>query len=100
MGLRVNASNHRMALHYCFIVDLKVHGYHVYKEIWSNPFAGEDLPCEREIGNLHDMLAVAVNKQFIGGEWKIVGHVPTRISPLSSVFIRCGGRIKCVVTGP
>lgn len=57
------------------------------------------MPCEREIGNLHDTLAVAV-KKFIRGEWKIVSHVPRRIPPLSSVFIRRGGRIKCVVTGP
>jgi len=59
---RVNVSNHRMALHYCFVVDSKMCGYHVYKEIWPNPFVGEDLPCEREICNPHDTLAVMVKK--------------------------------------
>ena len=87
-----------MAIRYYFVVDSKVHGYHVYKEIWPNPIIGEELPCEREIGNTHDPSAVAV-KKLITGERKIVGHVPRRISPLSSSFIRGGGNIKCVVTG-
>ena len=76
-----------------------VRGYHQYKEIWPDLFVGEELLCEREVGNPHDPLAVAV-KKTIGGEQKIVGHVPRRISPLCSVFIRRGGNIKCVVSGP
>jgi len=86
-----------MASRYCFVVDSKVRGYHVYKEI-PNPIIGEDLSCEREIGKPHNLSMVAV-KKLITGEWKIVGHVP-RISPLSWVIIRGGGKIKCVVTGP
>ena len=87
-----------MAMHYYFVVDSKMRGYHVYKEIWPNPIIGEELPCEREIGNPHDLSAVAV-KKLITGEWKIVGHVPRRISPLSWSFIRGGRNINCVVTG-
>ena len=72
--------------------------YCIYKEIWPNPFLREALPCAREIRNTHDPLAVAVQKST-GGWWKIVGHVPRRISPLSSVFRRSGS-MKCIVTGP
>jgi len=39
-------------------------------------------------------------KKLITEEWKIVNHVPRRISPLSWVFIRGSGKIKCNVTGP
>ena len=55
-----------MAIHYYFVVDSKVCGYHVYKEIWPNPIIGEELPCEREIGNPHDPSAVAVKKLITG----------------------------------
>ena len=76
-----------------------VRGYHEYKEIWPDPFVGEELPCEQEVGNPHDPLAVAI-KKTIGGEHKIVGHVPRRISPLCSVFIRRNGNIKYIIIGP
>jgi len=57
------------------------------------------LQCEREVGNSHDPMSVAV-KKLIDGENTIVGHVPRRISPLCSVFIRRGGSITCIVDGP
>ena len=44
-------------------------------------------------------MSVAV-KKLIDGESTIVGHVPRRISPLCSVFIRRGGSITCIVDGP
>ena len=44
------------------------------------------------------LTAVAVQKE-IGGEIVTVGHIPKRISSLTSVFIRRGGIIKCVVNG-
>ena len=81
-----------------FVVDSMIHGHHVYKEIW-NPVNGEELPCEREIGNSSDPIAVAVRKRLDGGEDNIVGHLPCRISPLCSAFIRRGGTIKCIVDG-
>ena len=44
----------------------------------------------------HDPLAVAI-KRLIDGSYTIVGHVPRRISPLYSVFIRRDESITCVV---
>ena len=36
-----------------------VYGYHEYKIVWNNPFVGEYLLCEREVGNPYDIHAVA-----------------------------------------
>ena len=82
-----------------FVIDAAIRGYHVYKEIWPSPIDEERLTCEREVGNSHDPLSVAV-KKVIDGRNTIVGHVPRRISPLCSVFIRRGGSIMCIVDGP
>lgn len=38
-----------------------VHGYHVYGETWTASL-GEELCCERELGNVIDRYAVAVKK--------------------------------------
>ena len=38
-------------------------------------------------------------KKVIGGEERVVGHVPRRISAICSLFIRRGGRILCTVSG-
>ena len=38
----------------------------MYKDIWENPTIGEELKCQREIGNSYDPLAVAVLKQIDG----------------------------------
>ena len=75
-----------------------VRGYHEYKSIWTNPFDGEELICEREVGNHSDPQAVAVKKE-ISHVLQIVGHVPRRISSICSIFIRRGGVIRCRVTG-
>ena len=82
-----------------FVVDSAIRGYHIYKDIWPSPVIEDQLLCEREIGNSHDPMSVAVKKQ-IDGENTVVGHVPRRISPLCSVFIRRGGSITCIVNGP
>ena len=55
--------------------------------IWSNPIAGEELTCSRELGNSRDPYAIAV-KKMIGREEKVVGHVPRRISAICSLFIK------------
>ena len=81
-----------------FVVESMIRGYHEYKSIWDNPVVGEQLNCIREVGNSHDPMAVAVIKE-IEGETKTVGHIPRRISALSSVFIRRGGTIRCIVNG-
>ena len=45
-----------MELH---VVENCVHGFHIYKDIWS-PVTGEVLSCEMEDGNLFDPYAVAI----------------------------------------
>ena len=70
-----------------FTVEAMIHGYHEYKSVWINTVVEEELSCEREIGNAHDTLAVAVRK-IIDGDMKTFGHVPRRISALCSIFIR------------
>ena len=60
-----------------FVIDTALCGYHVYKDIWPNPIDEEQLTCEREVGNSHDPLAVAI-KKLIDGSNMIIGHVPRR----------------------
>ena len=77
-----------------------VRGYHEYQAIWSDPYVGEELICEREVGNSHDPQVVALKKEIgIDGHLRLVGHVPRRISSSCSIFIRRGGSIKCSITG-
>jgi len=70
----------------------------VCKAVWENPVIGEELKCQREIGNSHDPLVVAVVKQ-LDERNTIVGHVSQRISASCTAFIRRGGIIQCTVTG-
>ena len=49
-----------------------VRGYHQYRSIW-NAIDGEELPCQVELSNPHDLFAVAVCKSDI-----VVGHVPKK----------------------
>ena len=69
-----------------------VRGYHIYKDIWEATL-GENLECQRESGNIHDIYAVAVLKSGL-----VVGHVPKRISSICSLFLRAGS-IHCIVSG-
>ena len=71
-----------------YSVESCVRGYHVYKDVWEAS-VGEDLSCQRESGNSADPFAVAVVKNDM-----TVGHVPRRISSVSSLFLRKGGVIK------
>ena len=72
-----------------------IRGYHEYKSIWENPSADDDLLCECEVGNAHDTHTVAVRKD-IAGENTTVRHIPRKIS---SICLRCGGEIQCIVNG-
>ena len=76
-----------------FSLESMVRGYHVYKDIWISS-VGEELPCQREPANLHDRHAVAVMK-----DGTVVGHIPRKISCVSSCYIRRGGSILCRVIG-
>jgi len=80
-------------MEYVFTVEAVICGYHEYKDVWDVP-VGELLQCEREVGNVHDTLAVAIVKDGSG----IVGHCPRKTSALCSIFIRCGSEITCQVT--
>ena len=57
-----------------------IRGYHVYSENWTAAL-GEELFCERDIGNVIDRYAVAVKKD--SGE--TVGHLPQKISACFSI---------------
>ena len=72
-----------------------IHGYHVYGEKWT-AVLGEELNCEREIGNVVDRYAVAVKKPDMG---ETVGHVPKRISRMCSSFLQQGYALTATVTG-
>ena len=80
-----------------FVMDSMVRGYHIYQDVWT-PVVGEHLQCVREEDNTEDntedRYAIAVMKDGV-----TVGHLPRRISTLSSLFIRRGGIIRCSVTG-
>ena len=83
---------------YTFTFESMIRGYHEYQLIWGVPGVGEGLNCYRELGNSHDPYAVAV-KKWIGGEIRVVGHLPQIISAICSLFIRRGGSILCTVYG-
>jgi hypothetical protein len=68
-------------------------GHHIYKKIWT-PTIGEELLCQREPTNMTDRYAVSITKGST-----VVGHLPNKISIVSSLFIRCGGSITCKITG-
>ena len=62
---------------YALSIESMIRGYHKYKLIRNNPFVGEDLLCECEVGNPHDTHAVAVKKagkKVIDGNLTIVWH--------------------------
>ena len=47
-----------------FMVEAVVCGYHVYQAIWAASHA-EELPCQRESGNPHDPVAVAIVRSAV-----------------------------------
>ena len=73
-----------------FAIESCVRGYHVYVHTWV-PSHRDVLSCSRERGNRTDPFAVAVKKEEV-----IVGHVPSRFSCASSLFLRSGGLITGV----
>ena len=79
-----------MAALQSFSYEYVVRGYHIYQTVWDAQ-NGENLPCRRELSNLHDPFAVAVVKNST-----TVGHVPKKVC---SLFLRRNGTITCHVTG-
>ena len=57
---------------------------------------GEELLCERELGNVVDRYDIAVKKLDSG---VTVGHLPKKISRVCSMFTQRGGEITATVTG-
>lgn len=66
----------------------------MYQSVWT-PVSGEMLSCTRENGNRHNPFSVTVSKSAT-----IVGHLSKKISSMCSLFLRMGGTISCIVTGP
>ena len=69
-----------------------VRGYHDYQAVWDAQI-GEELSCVTERENVRDPFAVAVKKSNL-----TVGHIPTKISALCSLFLQRGGTITFQVT--
>ena len=51
-------------------LDICVRNFHVYQDIWT-PVIGKVLAYRREMTNIEDRYAIAVNKTE-----EVVGHVP------------------------
>ena len=64
-----------------FCMDSVIHGYHIYKDIWTSSI-GEELHCQREVGIIH---AVWVLKTICRHN-TIVSHFPRQISTICLVF--------------
>ena len=47
-----------------FRVEAMVRGYHCYQDIWQ-AIVGEELQTTRELGNIHDLYAVAVTRSRV-----------------------------------
>ena len=58
------------------------------------PTIGEELVCQREVGNIYDLHPEAILR---GGD--MVDHVPRTILTSCNVFIRKGCVITCIISG-
>ena len=77
-----------------YVVQSKIRGYHIYKDIWEASI-GERLSCKKEEYNIHDPYCVGV----IDRGNVTVGHVPRAISAVYSLFLDHRGTITCEVIG-
>ena len=73
-----------------------VRGYHEYQAIWSDPYVGEELIYEREVG-IHRLWH---SKKKLMVTFGLLAMCLEEYRP-AAVFIRRGGRssIKCLITG-
>ena len=55
--------------YYC--INSVVRGHYIYKDIWM-PEIREELMCQKEVGNIHDLHAVAVS---IAATWLVMYHM-------------------------
>ena len=70
---------------YALSIESMICDYHEYKLIWNNPVVGEDLLCNRDVGNPHDTHIVAV-KKVIDGNLTVVGHIPREYLQFAPYF--------------
>ena len=78
-----------MADEYEVFIEASVRGYHAYFKD-ATVVIGEVLMCERELDNVYDKYAVAVNNE----KGKVVGHVPIELSKVFARFIRNYGEVE------
>ena len=76
-----------------FCLQSCVRGYHEYGEHWTT-FLGEQLTCQRKVGNVTDRYAVAVKKDSS----ETVGHVLKKISRMRCILIQHNFIIAATVT--
>ena len=74
-----------------YVVETVVRGYHVYMAIWETA-VGQILPCQHEVGNIHDPYAVELGIVEGGA---VVGHVPRAVSSVCYLFLRKNGTLLC-----
>ena len=63
------AATYEHSLSSSFAINSVVYGYHIYNDIWTSA-RGEELQCQCEAGNVHDLYAVSIVRCGT-----IVGHV-------------------------
>ena len=49
----------------CVLVQAVAHGYHYYEAIWEAGIDEEVRSCEKEVGNVHNTLAICVKHKLI-----------------------------------
>ncbi len=86
------AANTGTADENCFKFSSVVHGFHVYRNIWS-PKLDEVLICQRDVNNSVDKHAVSVLKNG-----HTVGHVPREHAKIFNFYLKRGGSISCQIT--
>ena len=60
-------------MQFTFVVESMIRGYHEYKTVWEDPVLAEELRCMRKIGNPHDPMAVAIQKNKLVVIWLLLG---------------------------
>ena len=72
-----------------------MHGFHVYKDVWTPTLHECDcLQTRQELGNPEDEYAIAVCKDDAASlDSRIVGHVPREFSRLFWYFLQNDGEI-------
>ena len=76
------------AMTFTFSLESSSRGYHEFQNIWPNPTVDDERICEREVENPHISKVLTTE-----------GHIPRKISKMTSAFIRRAGTIQGRVNG-